>query len=163
MYIRLRTARGDVDSAALVYAENKFEWTTKPRQEQEMELLRSDALYDYFGAELELGDTRLAYVFRLSSGDETLYLCEEGFTPDYDWDFGYFNYFQYPYVHKSDVMRVPDWVRGAVVYQIFPDRFRIGSGLEKTGYINLEWGEKPTRKSFAWRRPPRHRGGPALS
>ncbi len=149
VYIRLRAARGDLDGAVLVYAENKFEWTTKPRSERSMELLRSDELYDYFGAELELGDTRLAYVFRLSSGDETLYLCEEGVTPDYDWDFGYFNYFQYPYIHKSDVMQIPDWVRRAVVYQIFPDRFRIGSGKEKTGYINLEWGAKPTPKSFA--------------
>ena len=149
MYIRLRAARGDLDEVTLVYAENKFDWTTKPRSERTMELLRSDELYDYFGAELELGDTRLAYVFRLVSGGETLYLCEEGAAADYDWDFGYFNYFQYPYVHKSDVMRVPDWVRTAVCYQIFPDRFRIGSGTKDTGYINLEWGEKPTPKSFA--------------
>lgn len=149
MYIRLRAARGDLDEVTLVYAENKFDWTTKPRSERTMEFLRSDELYDYFGAELELGDTRLAYVFRLVSGGETLYLCEEGAAADYDWDFGYFNYFQYPYVHKSDVMRVPDWVRTAVCYQIFPDRFRIGSGTKDTGYINLEWGEKPTPKSFA--------------
>ena len=72
VYIRLRAARGDLDSAVLVYAENKFEWTTKPRSERSMELLRSDGLYDYFGAELELGDTRLAYVFRLRSGDAYL-------------------------------------------------------------------------------------------
>jgi glycosidase len=149
MYIRLRTARGDLDEVSLVYAENKFNWTTEPRVERRMELLRSDELYDYYGAELELGDTRLAYVFRLVSGGELRYLCEEGVVAEYDWDFGYFNYFQYPYVHGSDVMRVPDWVRGAVCYQIFPDRFRIGSGKEDTGYINLEWGERPTPKSFA--------------
>ena len=99
MYIRLRAARGDLDEAVLVYAENKFDWTTRPRVERPMELLRSDELYDYFGAELELGDTRLAYVFRLVSGGEVRYLCEEGVCEDYDWDYGYFNYFQYPYFH----------------------------------------------------------------
>lgn len=149
MYIRLRAARGDLDSAVLVYAENKFEWTTKPRSERSMQLLRSDELYDYFGAELELGDTRLAYVFRLSSGGETRYLCEEGVAPDFDWELGYFNYFQYPCIHSSDVLRVPDWVRGAVCYQIFPDRFRIGSGKADRDYINLEWGGRPGPKSFA--------------
>ena len=149
MYIRLRAARGDLDSAVVIYAENKFEWTTKPRSERSMQLLRSDELYDYFGAELELGDTRLAYVFRLSSGGETRYLCEEGVAPDFDWELGYFNYFQYPYIHKSDVLRVPDWVRGAVCYQIFPDRFRIGSGKADRDYINLEWGGRPGPKSFA--------------
>ena len=60
MYIRLRAARGDLDEAVVVYSDNKFEWTTKPRLERRMELLRSDELYDYFGAELALEDTRLA-------------------------------------------------------------------------------------------------------
>ena len=105
MYIRLRAARGDLDEAVVVYSDNKFEWTTKPRLERRMELLRSDELYDYFGAELALEDTRLAYVFRLRSGGEVSYLCEEGLGPDFAWDLGYFNYFQYPYIHSSDVMR----------------------------------------------------------
>ena len=149
MYIRLRAARGDLSDVTLIYAENKFEWTTRPRVELRMRLLRSDELYDYFGAELELGDTRLAYVFKLVSGGETRFLCEEGVCADYDWDYGYFNYFQYPYIHKSDVLNVPDWTRTAVCYQIFPDRFRIGSGGECRAHINLKWGEKPTPKSFA--------------
>lgn len=149
MYIRLRAARGDLDEAVLVYAENKFDWTTRPRVERPMELLRSDELYDYFGAELQLGDTRLAYVFRLVSGGEVRYLCEEGVCEDYDWDYGFFNYFQYPYIHSSDVMRVPEWTRAAVCYQIFPDRFRIGAGGEKRKHINLKWGDEPTPKSFA--------------
>lgn len=149
MYIRLRAARGDLDEAVLVYAENKFDWTTRPRVERPMELLRSDELYDYFGAELQLGDTRLAYVFRLVSGGEVRYLCEEGVCEDYDWDYGFFNYFQYPYIHSSDVMRVPEWTRTAVCYQIFPDRFRIGEGGEKREHINLKWGDEPTPKSFA--------------
>ena len=149
MYIRLRAARGDLDEAVVVYSDNKFEWTTKPRLERRMELLRSDELYDYFGAELALEDTRLAYVFRLRSGGEVSYLCEEGLGPDFAWDLGYFNYFQYPYIHSSDVMRVPEWTRGAVCYQIFPDRFRIGSGGKDRGYINLAWGGRPEPTSFA--------------
>lgn len=96
-----------------------------------------------------MGDTRLAYVFRLVSGGEVRYLCEEGVCEDYDWDYGYFNYFQYPYIHKSDVMRIPEWTRAAVCYQIFPDRFRIGEGGEKREHINLKWGDEPTPKSFA--------------
>ena len=149
MYIRLRAARSDRDEAVVVYSDNKFEWTTKPRLERRMELLRSDELYDYFGTELALEDTRLAYVFRLRSRGEVSYLCEEGLGPYFAWDLGYFNYFQYPYIHSSDVMRVPEWTRGAVCYQIFPDRFRIGSGGKDRGYINLAWGGRPEPTSFA--------------
>ena len=46
-------------------------------------------------------------------------------------------------------MRVPEWTRGAVCYQIFPDRFRIGSGGKDRGYINLAWGGRPEPTSFA--------------
>lgn len=146
--LRLRTGRGDFDRVEVIYTDNKFTWTQK-RRRLRMERALSDSRFDYYTARLHGGDSRFAYIFRLYAGDESWYLCEEGLSRTFRYPLGYFNYFQYPYIHGSEVLRVPEWVRGAVCYQVFPDRFRIGSGKADRSYINLPWGEKPTPGSFA--------------
>ena len=45
-------------------------------------------------------------------------------------------------------MTVPNWVKTAVCYQIFPERFAVGYSNKDTGYVNRKWGEKPTPKSY---------------
>lgn len=146
--LRLRTGRGDFDRVEVIYTDNKFTWTQK-RRRLRMERALSDSRFDYYTARLHGEDSRFAYIFRLHAGDESWYLCEEGLSRTFRYPLGYFNYFQYPYIHGSEVLRVPEWVRGAVCYQVFPDRFRIGSGKADRSYINLPWGEKPTPGSFA--------------
>lgn len=148
MCIRLRTARGDFSGVTLVYADNKFVWHER-RSEQPMRLLASDSLFDYYTAELSLQDDRLAYIFRLEGADGPLYFCEEGVSSSFRWDFGFFNYFQYPGIFPGDVHTVPAWMRGAVCYQIFPERFAVGSHPLDKSYVNLEWGAVPNPKSFA--------------
>lgn len=146
--LRLRTGRGDFDRVEVIYTDNKFTWTQK-RRRLRMARALSDSRFDYYTARLHGEDSRFAYIFRLYAGDESWYLCEEGLSRTFRYPLGYFNYFQYPYIHGSEVLRVPEWVRGAVCYQVFPDRFRIGSGKTDRSYINLPWGEKPTPGSFA--------------
>ncbi len=40
-------------------------------------------------------------------------------------------------------IRTPDWVKDAVFYQIFPDRFAQSERVPKAGHLQL-WGESPT-------------------
>ena len=49
-------------------------------------------------------------------------------------------------VYEKD-FKVPDWIKGGIIYQIFPDRF-YNSGAEKTDipsdrYINYDWFKEP--------------------
>lgn len=49
-------------------------------------------------------------------------------------------------VYSAD-FQTPDWIKGSVIYQIFPDRFR-NSGKKKNGVpkdrvLRSDWGEKP--------------------
>ena len=46
-------------------------------------------------------------------------------------------------------MPVVDWMKNAVFYQIFVDRFYRGNQEKDDSYINMAWDEKPTPKSFA--------------
>ena len=146
--LRLRTARGDFDRVSVIYSDNRFAWT-EGRTEVFMERWLTDSRFDYYAIRLEGEDSRFAYIFRLYCGEEACYYCEEGLKKDYPFELGFFNFFQYPYIHKSEVLSVPEWMRGALCYQIFPDRFRIGDEKKDRRYVNLPWGEKPSPKSFA--------------
>lgn len=153
--LRLRAARGELKKVDLLYGQ-KHAFCLR-RKTAPMSLTASDALFDYFTIRLRLDDKRLAYVFLLTDSDgKTYYYSEDGATEDYDFSTAFYNFFQLAYVNANDVMPQCDWLSGAVVYQIFVDRFYRseppcgGQDAEcDKSYINLEWGCKPTPKSFA--------------
>ncbi len=144
--IRLRAARGDLDSVTLIYAV-KYDWLTD-RKSCPMQKSYSDDLYDYYTAALSVPDPRIGYVFYLKRGEEAYYFSEEGLTVDYDHEKSYYNFFQHPYINAADVHRKVDWCDRAVFYQIFIDRFRCGDREKDRAYINRSWGEIPDAKSF---------------
>ena len=45
-------------------------------------------------------------------------------------------------------MECVPWMKSAVFYQIFVDRFFVGNQEKDTTYINTMWGDVPTPKSF---------------
>ena len=147
MVIRLRAAAGDLQEAWIVY-ESKYQ-IGKFQKKKQMDLILRGSLYDYYSVTLSLEDTRLAYVFWLSDGTETGYFSEDGLTATYDFTKGYYNFFQYPYINEADILPKVSWLSSAVFYQIFVDRFLRGDREKDLSYINLEWGAKPTPKSFA--------------
>ncbi len=144
--IRLRAARGDLDSVTLIYAV-KYDWLTE-RKSLPMQKSCSDELYDYYTAALSVSDPRIGYIFYLKRGEEAYYYSEEGLTVDYDHEKSYYNFFQHPYINAADVHRKVDWCDRAVFYQIFIDRFRCGDREKDRAYINRSWGEIPDAKSF---------------
>ena len=141
--IRLRTARGENVSPVVLY-NGKYLFRLE-QLSADMALERSDGLFDYHTVTLALEHPQLAYVFKL--GD--LYYHEEGFSEEYDFVNCHFNSFQLPNVGGYDKRAPADWLRNAVFYQIFPDRFCRGDVAKNGGYINLEWGAAPSPKSFA--------------
>ena len=82
-----------------------------------MEKVREDGTFAWYGAETGPLEDIYRYHFEVHSQDEPAYLSRLGFTYD-----------------MSDIrdfevipgLAVPDWSRGAVIYQIYPDRFRNG-------------------------------------
>lgn len=55
--------------------------------------------------------------------------------------------FEYSYTNEKDVFSVPDWANGAVIYQIFPDRFFNGDKSNDPNDVS-EWNDRPTRDNF---------------
>lgn len=148
LVLRLRMAREDEKAKVfLVYAQ-KYDFTFC-RKKLPMEIKYSDRLYNYYEIKMRLEDVRFAYIFQIEEDGNTWYFSEDGVTKEYKFEEGFYNFFQMPYINKNDVMDTVDWMRSAVFYQIFVERFRQGNEKKDTSYINMKWDEKPTPKSFA--------------
>lgn len=144
--IRLRAAKDDLDKVEIIYAV-KYNWLTD-RKSKQMQKSYSDALYDYYTVTLDVPDSRIGYIFLLQSGEEQYYYSEEGLTVDYNHDKSYYNFFQYPYINEIDLHKKVAWCDQAVFYQIFVDRFHMGSSSKDKRYIDKNWGELPKPKGF---------------
>ena len=144
--IRLRAAKDDLDKVEIIYAV-KYNWLTD-RKSKQMQKSYSDALYDYYTVTLDVPDSRIGYIFLLQSGEEQYYYSEEGLTIEYNHDKSYYNFFQYPYINETDLHKKVDWCDRAIFYQIFVDRFHMGSCSKDRNYIDKDWGELPKPKGF---------------
>ena len=131
---RLRCAKGDMKRVTLFYADtacrvNPILFTSVP-----MEKILSDACHDYWQVIVDSPYNRVYYYFQLDDGAETTLYYSNLFTDRLAQDRS--EYFKLPFNHRSDIARVPAWVKDAVVYNIFPDSFASGkceiSGLPRS-------------------------------
>ena len=110
--ICIRVAKDDVDRVEILHGKNYSEATL-------LRKYHSDYYFDYYKIFTDISNVVFRYVFRISKGKETVY---------------------YDRVGVSDGIRVfqgfeiipdfktPDWAKGAIMYQIFVDRFCRGDG-----------------------------------
>lgn len=146
--LRLRVAKNEFQNKISVIYGCKYEYHTT-RYSQSMERHFSDSLYDYYTTTLKNIDPRLVYVFTLEDEDGLHYFSEAGVTENYDFSLAYFDCFQLPFISNSDIHKPVPWMKKAVFYQIFVDRFCYGDKSKDNSYITMDWGEIPTPLSFA--------------
>ncbi|ACL70365.1 alpha-glycosidase [Halothermothrix orenii] len=144
--IRLRAARNDLDRVVVVYGTRYPGDGEDPYLSQEMELVACDELHDYYEADIRLDDARFRYHFYLEDVQESLWLNEKGFFEERPRGF-FSGFFQYPLINYADIFSTPDWVKDAVFYHIFPERFYNGDPSNDPRGVS-PWGGKPGRKSF---------------
>ncbi len=148
MHLRLRIQAGLVKSAKLIYNCDKNMWHHF-RLEADMAISFTDSEIEYYSVAVPLTDTRFSYIFQLQCTDGAVrYFSEEGLADNYDHSLGYFSFFQYTSQFSCDTMSVPDWVKTAVCYEVFPERFAMGKSDKDKRYINTPWGQLPTPKSY---------------
>ncbi|MDO5402047.1 MAG: glycoside hydrolase family 13 protein [Eubacteriales bacterium] len=102
--LRIRTGRYNADNVILV-ADNK---------EYEMSRYKNDELFDYYQVRIDVGENKLIYYFRIESGKAVCYYNQIGPQKDHN------PYYDYE-IHPG--FETPEWAKGAVMYQIFVDRF----------------------------------------
>ncbi len=123
--IRLCTGRGDWDHVLLHAADMYGEGPSMSRADQyPMERKWRDGLHDYYEAVISRNDPRIHYIFSLTQGGITLVLDQDGLYPAESKKPEDLVCFPFPYAYPE--RKKPDWARGCVGYQIFPDRFLRG-------------------------------------
>lgn len=145
--IRLRADKNDKLDISLLYTykcDDPHLW-----QEVKMKKTFEDRYFSYYEIDFKLKDKRFAYVFKIQDENEVYYLSENGLEETYDFDQFYFTSFHMPYIHEADLFEPVEWMKEAVFYQIFPERFRRGDFSKDDSYINQAWEDLPKPNSFA--------------
>ncbi|MFC4601443.1 alpha-glycosidase [Cohnella hongkongensis] len=143
VHLRVRAKRGEMDEV-LVLTGDKYAWE-QTRHSVPMRRLASDELFDYWEAEVVPPFRRMRYGFHFRSGGKDLYMTEKGFSSAEPEDC--LTMFDFPFINPADVFTPPSWVKDAVFYQIFPERFANGDpSLNPEG--TLPWGGEPTPTNF---------------
>lgn len=104
---RFRTAKDDVDRVGLVTSADTYV----------MEKECTQGEFDYYTFETRLGEEPFRYCFEVQSGTEKYYYGRCGISCEI---LEYYNFVVVP------GFSTPDWAKGAVMYQIFTDRFYNG-------------------------------------
>lgn len=144
IHLRIRSKKNDIDSIHAIVGD-KYAWK-QTKTTVQMKILSSDALFDYWETAIIPPYRRLRYAFQLISGSESILLSDRGFeltVPDNSDSF-----FDFPYINPVDVFAPPGWVKDAVFYQIFPERFANGDPSIDPDNV-LPWGStEPTPTNF---------------
>ncbi len=88
-------------------------------------------MFDYWEATVKPPYRRLAYYFIMEPKDSEgvkVFYSERGFSDKEESRDGIVQagMFEFPFLNPIDVITPPEWVKNAVFYQIFPERFANG-------------------------------------
>jgi cyclomaltodextrinase / maltogenic alpha-amylase / neopullulanase len=143
VHLRLRTQKDDMQSVHAITGD-KYIWK-ETEQAIAMYKLSSDALFDYWEAAVQPPFRRLCYYFHLLSGKEHIYFSERGCSTEAPAKT--FGNFEFPFLNSADIFQPPAWVKDAVFYQIFPERF--ANGDPSLNPENVQpWGSRPTAQNY---------------
>ena len=147
--IRLRADKKDKLDVSLLYTYK----CDDPRIWQEVKMKKTfiGEYHAYFEIDIKLRDKRFSYIFKIEDKNETYYLSENGLEEVNDFSRFYFTSFHMPYINEADFFKPVEWMKDAVFYQIFVERFRRGDFSKDDSYINQAWTDLPSPNSFAGR------------
>ncbi len=136
--LKFRTARGNVDRVCYIGEDTDAGVMMKK--------VSSDSLFDYYQHEITVGKDGMRYYFRIEKGDEVCFYNRLGITENTQGDFAF---------RITPGFHTPEWAKGAVMYQIFVDRFCRGdetNDVQSCEYVYIghpvvhesNWNEYPS-------------------
>ncbi|MDY8025010.1 alpha-glycosidase [Paenibacillus polymyxa] len=143
IFLRLRAKKNDLSTVHALTGD-KYDWD-RTRQLVPMSKFATDGRFDYYECGVKPAHRRLKYGFLLEDGEERIWMNEDDFTTQEPQNAD--SLFQYPFLNPIDILKPPAWVKDAVFYQIFPERFANGDpSISPEGAET--WGGTPQRDNF---------------
>lgn len=143
--LRLLSARSDVRSCEVYYWKRCMTYPEK-MQHVSMSVAYRDALHDDWRVKLTFPEElhSLSYFFFLTDTNGTAYYYTDHGVSETAPRSGFFDFI---FSTPEDSFSVPEWARGAVWYQIFPERFNIGDP-EKKNHAYVPWNSSPMLDNY---------------
>ena len=143
--IRLRTAKEDLKTVTLFYGDTACRQNPIIFYPEKMNKVASDLYFDYYEAEFVSRFHRIYYYFLLEDETESSYYYSDFFRSILSDDRS--EYYKIPFNHRDDIADVPEWVKDAVIYNIFPDSFATTkgniSGVSSSKLFQNDYMENP--------------------
>ncbi len=134
--VRFRTGRNNIDRVSLVSG-NKSYIMSKEDSE--------DKHFDFYNIELPLEDTKISYHFEIQTGRLKGFYDTRGVVEAVN---EYYDFVVIPGFHT------PEWAKGAVMYQIYVDRFCNGDTSNDVQTAEYCYIGEPVQKVEDWNRYP---------
>lgn len=150
LHIRVRTKRDDMHQVYLLHCD-KYNLHETSFLRVEMQKFASDSLFDYYQAVVQPECRRCAYLFEFISGEQRVIMNEIGFVEKESDDSSVLfatGLFEFPFLNAIDVHKPPQWVKDAIFYQIFPERFGNGDTSNDPEHIDCWENGAPNRDNF---------------
>lgn len=130
-----RTKKEGIDSVYFI------EYDSQARmKERDMEYSHSDGLFDYYSCRFHIEDGELRYFFRVDSGEDICFYNRLGVTePSREYSF-----------RLVPGFHVPEWSKGAVMYQVYLDRFCNGDQSNDVVTNEYIYIGKPVERVENW-------------
>jgi glycosidase len=142
----VRTPAGAIRGGRVVF-NDRYAWEGNDyapmREQAPLWLYAHDGSADFWASDLHLRPPRLRYRFGLDTDDGLRWFGWDGLR-DQPAPRGAF---EFAYLAEGDQLDSPDWARGAVFYQIFPDRFARSAQAHRKGPV-AAWDSRPTSRTF---------------
>lgn len=133
--LRIRTARENVSAVVLVSDIGRVE----------MSVVRSDAMFDLYEAALTVPKKNFRYYFIIWCGEKYYYYNTLGVCEEHSREFAF---------TIMPGFKTPDWAKGAVMYQIFTDRFANGDGANSVISDEYSYIGGHVVQVFDWNKTP---------
>ena len=133
--IRFRTAKNNIDRVLLVHGGER----------QIMTKAETTKHFDFYACELQLTDEKVSYCFEVQSGRLRGFYDTRGLAHEKN---EYYNFVILP------GFKTPKWAKGAVIYQIYVDRFCNGDPSNDVQSNEYCYIGEPVRRVEDWGRYP---------
>ncbi len=133
--IRFRTARNNVDRVFFVHK----------GQKALMNKVESDENFDFYAYDLQLDNEKVSYYFEIHIGRITGYYDARGLVQEVN------EYYDFVIIPG---FKTPDWAKGAVMYQIYVDRFCNGDPTNDVLTDEYCYIGEPVHRVEDWNRYP---------
>jgi alpha-glucosidase len=133
--VRIRTAKDNIDEVFLCFVDTRIP----------LSIEYSDELFDYYYGIIPPTSTEVEYFFELNVGNLKCYYNKKGISREPD---SFYNFKIIP------GFKTPDWAKGAIMYQIFVDRFYNGDKNNDVVDNEYMYVGKPSQRVIDWNKLP---------